>query len=693
MTFSRLRLLGVFLSVSAMVLCPPAAFSQSTARKPITVNDADRLREVSSPQVSPDGNWVAYTVTAVDRDADKRIANLFMVSWDGAQQLQLTHDTESASSPRWSPDGKYVSFVSSRPGKTKGPQVWLLDRRGGEAYQLTHFKDFNLSGYEWSPDSKKLLMILQPKEEGEIEDPKPGAPPAAPKPPKPVVINRYHFKQDQEGYLSGTKRNHIYLFDIATEKLDQVTTGDHDDAEAGWSPDGTRIAFVSSEDKDPDRTLNTDVFVVEARSGAVPQKLTNFPGPDSGPLAWSPDNKLIAYLQGSQSKYSAYNLNRLAVVPAAGGAARIVAPKLDRGAASPVFSQDGSSLTALVADDRSEYPVQISLNDGTVERLVGGDMTASASSFQGGHMAMLKSTDNAPAEIFALDGGGFRKLTSQNDSLLAEWQLGATENISFKSHDGTEVHGLVTKPVSYESGRKYPTLLRIHGGPNGQDAHAFSFERQLFAANGYVVVNVNYRGSSGRGEKYGESIFADWGNKEVADLLAAVDYVVNSGLADPQRLAIGGWSYGGILTDYTIAADSRFKAAISGAGSANLFGLYGVDQYTYQYDNEIGSPWHNPQAWLKLSYPFFKADHIHTPTLFMGGDKDFNVPLIGGEQMYQALQTLGVPTELVIYPGEFHGFKRPSFIRDRYERYLAWYGKYLQPAAVTTGNALPTSTK
>jgi dipeptidyl aminopeptidase/acylaminoacyl peptidase len=271
---------------------------------------------------------------------------------------------------------------------------------------------------------------------------------------------------------------------------------------------------------------------------------------------------------------------------------------------------------------------------------------------------------------------------------MSELELGATENIDFKSKDGTEVHGLITKPPTFENGKKYPLLLRIHGGPNGQDQHAFNFERQFFAANGYVVLNVNYRGSAGRGAEYQETIFGDWGNKEVADLLAGVDHVIAMGIADPDRLGIGGWSYGGILTDYTIATDTRFKAAISGAGSANQVAMYGVDQYTSQYDNEIGPPWKNPEAWIKISYPFYKADRIKTPTLFMGGDRDFNVPIIGGEQMYQALRSIGIPTELVIYPGQFHGFTRPSFIRDRYERYLAWYDKYLKPGPVNRASAI-----
>ncbi|HEX2695728.1 MAG TPA: prolyl oligopeptidase family serine peptidase, partial [Acidobacteriota bacterium] len=223
-----------------------------------------------------------------------------------------------------------------------------------------------------------------------------------------------------------------------------------------------------------------------------------------------------------------------------------------------------------------------------------------------------------------------------------------------------------------------PMLLRIHGGPNGQDEHGFSFEREFFAANGFVVVAINYRGSSGRGTAFQKAIYSDWGRKEVMDLLGAVDKAVAMGVADPERLGIGGWSYGGILTNYTIATDTRFKAAISGAGSALQLSMYGSDQYIRQYETEIGVPWKAQDKWLRISYPFFKADRIKTPTLFMGGDRDFNVPIVGGEQMYQALKSLGVETQLVIYPGQFHGITTPSYVRDRYERYLAWYDKYLK---------------
>jgi dipeptidyl aminopeptidase/acylaminoacyl peptidase len=653
-----------------------ATFAQGPDRRPMRIDDLENLHEVSEPQVSPDGNWVAYTVARVDKDGDKRVTDLWMVSWDGAQNLQLTYGPDSASAPRWSPDGKYLSFTSSRPGPAKGSQIWILDRRGGEARQLTNVKG-RISEYVWSPDAHRLALLMREGDDQETEAPK--TPAEKPKPPKPIVIDRYHFKQDMQGYLgTASPKGRIYLFEIASKRLDALTTDkNYDESNPAWSPDGTRIAFVSNHEEDPDRSRNTDVFVADARAGSAPKKLTSFAGPDGGRLSWSPDGKFIAYAQGSDAKYSAYNLNRLAVTPAAGGEARILTEKLDRSVTAPLFSDDGATITCLVSDDRSEYPAKVTLS-GSVERMIGGKQMVTLQSRAGNHTAVLAASDSAPNEVYALDGGALRKLTAHNDALMATLQLGATEDISFQSKDGTEVHGLITKPPSFKAGGKYATLLRIHGGPNGQDGHAFSFERQLFAANGYIVVNVNYRGSTGRGHAFGESIFGDWGNKEVADLLAGVDHVIAMGIADPERLGIGGWSYGGILTDYTIATDSRFKAAISGAGSANQISMYGIDQYTFQYDNEIGPPWKNPQAWVKISYPFFHADRIHTPTLFMGGEKDFNVPIAGGEQMYQALRSLGVPTELVIYPGQFHGFTRPSFIRDRYERYLAWYGKYLK---------------
>jgi dipeptidyl aminopeptidase/acylaminoacyl peptidase len=660
---------------------PDAPATQPPAPRPMNLDDLEHLLEVDNPQLSPDGKWIAYTVTRVDTKADKKVTDLWMVSWDGAQDIQLTYGVDnSVSNPRWSPDGKYLSFLSERPGATnvKGSQVWVLDRRGGEARQLTSVKG-KLSGYEWSPDAKKLLLILAEDPEQEARDKEKVE--SEKEKPKPIVIDRYHFKQDIEGYLStNTRPELISLYDVATGKLDKLTTDTKfTEQNAVWSPNGTQIAYISNHDVDPDRTNNTDVFVVSAAPNSAAHKLTNFPGPDDGQPAWSPDSKLIAYIHGSEPKYEEYDQRQLAVVAAAGGEPRVLNAQLDRPVGDPVFSPDGQSITVLAADDRSRYPATVSMSDGSVKRLVDSAGEASAQDAKLDHLAIAWTTDAAPAEIFAIEGGRMRKLTSHNDALVARLQLGETRDFQARSPDGTEVHGLLTLPVGYVTGRKYPLLLRIHGGPDGQDAHAFVAERQLFAARGYAVLNVNYRGSHGRGKEYQQAIFDDWGRKEVVDLLASVDEAVKQGIADPDRLGIGGWSYGGILTDFTIATTTRFHAATSGAGMGNPFGLYGVDQYIFQYDNELGPPWKNPETYTRIGYPLLHADRIKTPTLFMGGDKDFNVPLNGGEQMYQALRSLNVPAELVVYPGQFHGFTRPSFIRDRYQRYFDWYDKYLTP--------------
>ncbi len=677
-------------AVFALLLCTNLVVAQNPvppAPKPLvgkhgmTLDDLTKMVHVGAPEVSPDGQWIAYTVSHVDTGGDKNLTDLWMVSWDGTQDIQLTRGKEGAGDPRWSPDGRYLAFTSGREGDARGSQVWLLDRRGGEAQQLTDVKD-NLQEYRWSPDSKQLLLTIVAREEPEPEKG------AKPKPPKPIVIDRYHFKQDVEGFLSD-RQPHLFLFDISAKKLTKLTnapaSGEKSFAESGgeWSPDGKQIAFTSNQTApDPDRFDNGDVFVVAATPGAAPRKLTSFTGPDEGPLAWTPDGQRIVFREALQPHYSIYNMPQLASVSAAGGSVTMLAPKLDQWVGAPTLTDGGKRVLAEVQDDREEYIAAFALDGkGSLTRVTAGQGSASALHAAGGHTALLWSTDNTTPEVFALEstaleGTRLRKLTHHNDALVANLILAPTQDLSAKASDGSEVHSLLTMPVGYTPGTKAPMVLFIHGGPTAQDAHGFRPDRQLFAAHGYAMLNVNYRGSTGRGHAYSEAINADWGGKEVLDLEAAVDGALATGNIDPDRLVIGGWSYGGILTDYMIASTHRFKAASSGAGMGNLLGFYGVDQYILQYENELGPPWKNLDAYIKLSYPFLHADRIHTPTLFMGGDKDFNVPLVGGEQMYEALKSVGVPAELIVYPGEFHGFTRPSFIRDRYERWFTWYDRY-----------------
>ena len=658
----------------ALISAISALAADAPKKRAITLDDLNRLVRVGAPVVSPDGEWVAYTASQVDTKEDKNVTQLWMVKWDASVRLQLTYGKDGASAPKFSPDGKYISFLSSRPGPAKGSQVWVMDRRGGEPQQLTSITDQEIEGYLWSRDSQRLLLTLHPKAEPDAEE---GKPPA---PPKPIVIDRYHFKQDIQGYLRDDAWDALYLYDIGTKKSEKLTTSKNVNEEnAAWSPDGAWIAFVSNQDPDPDRSNNTDVFVVAAKAGSAPRKLTTWNGPDGGHLAWSPDSKSIAYRQDAELRLEEYSQARPAVVTL-DGKVSYPAPALDRAVSQPFFTSDGR-LAYLVSDDRNEYPVEVELGGDGSRRLLARPGTVAAWDVAGGHTAVLYIADQNPGEIYAFENGALRKLSTHNDALVAELNLVPTDDIEFKSKDGADVHGLLTKPADWKAGSPVPMILFIHGGPNGQDSHGFDFLRQFVAAHGYAELNVNYRGSSGRGQDYAKAIAADWGHKEVIDLLAGVDKAGAMGVADPNRLAVTGWSYGGILTDYTIASDPRFKAAISGAGVAMPLSFYGTDQYILQYDNELGPPWKNPELYLKLSYPLLEADkRIHTPTLFMGGTSDMNVPILGGEQMYQALKSLGVPTELVVYPGQFHGFTRPSFIRDRYERWLAWWDKYLKPA-------------
>ena len=659
---------------------------QDAAKKrAITLDDLGKLERVGGPALSPDGEWVLYSVSKTDFKEDKSESHLWMVRWDGSERVQLTYGKEGASAAKFSPDGKYISFLSARPGpapsSAKGNQVWVMDRRGGEPEQLTEVKDVDgkaqeISGYVWAPDSRKLLLTLHPKAEPDAEEGKPAK-------PLPIVIDRYHFKEDVEGYIHNDQWDALYLYDLATKKAEKLTTDKNVNEEgAVFSPDGGWIAYVSNHDTDPDRSNNTDVFVAAAKAGSAAKKLTEWKGPDGGRLAWSPDSKSIAFQEGAELKLLEYSQSKPAVVTL-DGKVSYPAAKLDRAVSQPRWAADGT-LSYLVNDDRYEYPALVEMDGPGVKKLLNPEFAAKGVvtgwETMAGHTVVSYTDDATPTELYAFENGALRRLTHNNDALVAELNLAPTEDIEFKASDGNDAHGLITKPADWKAGTTVPMILFIHGGPNGQDAHSFDFLRQWLATKGYAELNVNYRGSSGRGQAYSSAIASDWGNKEVLDLKAGVDKAIALGVADPKRMCVTGWSYGGILTDYMIASDTRFQCAISGAGTAFALSFYGVDQYILQYDNEIGKPWENLKAYEKLSYPFLEAGkRIHTPAMFMGGTSDMNVPLLGGEQMYQTLKSLGVPTELVVYPGQFHGFTKPSFIKDRYERWLGWWDKYLQP--------------
>jgi dipeptidyl aminopeptidase/acylaminoacyl peptidase len=669
------KLVHVLLAASAASVF----IAQGAAARPIAVSDINNIRDVSAPAVDPAGNWVAYQVSSVDAKADKSFSHIWMTSFDGTRTVQLTNrEKESESTPRFSPDGRYLAFISSRTDKHDNDQLWLLDRTGGEARPLTKL-DGSVVDYAWSPSGKQIALIVLDPDPADKDEAKGDEE----YPPKPIVIDRFQFKRDIDGYL-GTRRQRLMLLDLATGQARRLLSGEFDDYLPAFSPDGTRIAFVSNRDKDPDRTYNNDLWVVPAAGGPqAPTRLTTFAGDDNSPdytssyPAWSPDGRSIAYVQGGPVELFSYGTRHLAVIPATGGEPRIVTAALDRNVGNPVWSADGKSLRFIVEDDKMQYLASVPAIGGPVRRITNGKTVVWAQDQAKGHAVALVEDFTHPPEVFALDGADLRRLSRQNDGWLADVQLAPVEDTVLHSKDGTEVHGFLVKPLNYAGGR-VPTILRLHGGPQSQFDYGFTFEWQLLAANGYAVVAANPRGGTGQGQDYAKALYADWGGPAVPDVLAAVDDAVARGIADPNRLGVGGWSYGGMLTNYTIASDQRFKAATSGASISNIFAGYGTDQYIRDYEAELGKPWEHVDVWMRNSYPFFHADRITTPTLFQVGDKDFNVPLLNSEQMYQALRSNGVPTELIIYPGQYHGLKRPSFIRDRYQRYLDWYAKYLK---------------
>ncbi len=635
-------------------------------KRTLTPADYYRIPTVAAPDVSPDGQWVVYTLSTPDSASDKISPDVWMVSVESGDTIKLTNNTASETQPQFSPDGRYISFLSARDGGSA--QVWLLDRRGGEARKLTEEKR-EISFYSWSPDSRKLLLVMKDSLDTTQNNKR-----------RPYVINRYRFKQDVEGYRYDTRKTHLYTFDVASKKVEQLTSGNYNESQPAWSPSGLQIVFVSNRTEDPDRNRNTDLWMLDVESGSPPKQLTTWAGSDEQP-ALSPDVNYILYVRSTSDANSEYYEQPiLAITRVDGDSHNLLSLKHDRPVFNPRWSRDSKSIAVLIADDTRRYVGLFDLQ-GNLKELAGGDR--SFTQVEAGSNDIWIATMSEPwkpTELYSITNGEVKQITHVHDRFMANLNLSRVEKFQSKSKDGTLVSGLLYHPPGINPGQKLPLVFYLHGGPVSQDEFSFDLTRQILAAHGFLTAAVNYRGSSGRGHKYSHTISGEWGHKEVADILGAADHLVKQGSADATRIGISGWSYGGMLTTYSIASDTRFKAAVSGAGVAFPLALYGVDEYIMQYDNEIGPPWKkgNLEKYMRISYPFLKADRIKTPTLFMGGDKDFNVPLSGSEQMYQALRSLGKPTELVVYPNQYHGLTQPSFIVDRFERHIKWFNKYLK---------------
>ena len=646
---------------------------QTTQTHTVTFEDNSKFKSVGSPHISKDGKWIAYSLSG----------QIWLMPIEGGKPYAVTTTGSSAWNPVWTSDGKALTFLSDRAAEHT--QVWKLEiDHFGEAQQITKMKR-SANTIKWSPQGDKLLFVFKDvKKQSEKKNSK-SQKSSSTNAEGPWVIDWLEFKADRaDGYITDQRRNHIYIYDVAKEKLTQITSGDFDDSQASWSPDGKTIAFVSNRTGKAKQNYNTDIWLISADSSIKDQKLTKLTshtGPDNTPV-WSPDGKWIGYTTASDGEYG---VAHLAVMPSKGGPPKKLTKKLDRGVSQIKFSDDSKFIYFVYTDFGTQHLGEIAVKGGKVKRLIAGPRVVRSYSFgKEGMVAANITSKNGTGELYRYEHKKLKQLTHVNDDLLSQLKLGELESITLSSWDGTEIQAFVVKPPDYKPGHKYPTLLSIHGGPIGQFTYGYSFAAQYYAAQGYLIVMPNPRGSTGRGEKFREAIYHGWGVKDYEDVVAAVDHVIKLGYADPDRLGVMGYSYGGFMTNVVITKTDRFKAAVSGAGHALIVANYGHDIYQKWYMWELGPPWENRQLWDKLS-PLNQIHKVSTPTIFLCGQKDWNVPVLNSELMYQSLKRLGIDTQLVVYPNSHHGGWAKQYNHDYYERTLAWLDKYLKKGLAITG--------
>jgi dipeptidyl aminopeptidase/acylaminoacyl peptidase len=651
-----------------LVALPLAVPCPVRAATPVSLDDFYLLATVSGPAFSPDGERVAYSVSRNDKKSDKGTSDLWSVGWTEGAPRQLTRTPKSSEwQPRFAKDGRTIYFLSDA-AKNETTQLWRL--QGGGARQVTKIAG-GIGDFDLSPDGKRAVVVA---EVGRTVGSETEIPP-------PIETERFLFKRDGDGYLDD-RTAQLFVVDLATGRSRQLTSGLRDHGAPAWSPDGASIAYVGKERDATERDSNYEIFVQGVDAG-VARKISTFAGADNDPdwearPAWSPDSRRVVWLEGGEDKWIYYAPFQLAIGDLATGDVSRPA-RIDRWFYYPKFAPDGS-IVALIEQSRDTWLARIDAASGKIDYLSSGKRFGSDFTIApNGRIALLETDVSMPAEIFAVGAPGEkpRQLTDHN-AWVRDRALGEVRDVEFASGDA-QIHGYVTLPADFDPAKRYPLATDIHGGPVYQHSHEFNIEARLFAAAGYATLAVNPRGSSGRGFDFSRAIYADWGNLDANDISAGMTHLIDVGIADPERLGVVGWSYGGILTDYMIATDKRIKAAISGAGVANAMALFGVDMYVREYIFELGTPWENFETWKKLAFPFLHPERITAPTLFQCAADDDNVPCVGAEQMYQALKVRNVPTKLVVYPGQNHGLDVPSYLVHRMRSNIEWFDRWLKP--------------
>ena len=653
-TLAALLLLGA--GPAAMVHAQ-AAQTRAAAARHMTVDDVIALRTVNDAQISPDGKWVAYTVTHADLEQNASDADIWLASTLGEAPTRLTTNKKSDTSPRWSPDGKRIAFISAREEK---PQLFIMSPFGGEPERLTENKG-GIRAIAWSPDGKSIAVVADQE---------------------PTADDEKRIKEKDDAIVVDTnyKFTRLWVLDLATKKARLLATGDMVVADPQWSPDGTTIAFTTNPTPKADDGSLSDIWLVSVAAGA-PRKLLENAGPDQSPR-WSPDGTQIAYVTSTGSDV---RQSRLAVIAATGGTPRMVAPAFVYQPSAPAWAPDGRTLYFGASVKTTTQLFSVASAGGTPRQLTVANGVVAGGSFSrdGGTVAFTMSNAGAPGDVHvATIGAGplkTRQLTDHNPQ-IRELSLGRSEVVSWRSSDGMLIDGVLLYPAEYEAGKRYPLVADIHGGPAGAWTQGFSAgwsnPGQVLAGQGFAVFYPNPRGSSAYGEPFLRANIKDWGAGDYRDIQTGIDALVARGIADSTKLAQTGWSYGGYMTAWTLTQTNRFKAVVVGAGLTDMYSMYATNDIPRALDGYFGAePWNDTTEDRKRSAMTY-IKNARTPTLILHGQADQRVPIGQAQELYSGLKKLGVPVQLVFYPREPHGLQEPRHQLDKMKREVEWIRRW-----------------